>query len=142
MIAAHIQEFGWHCLHVESNVPEQTAFSYSIGFSESFDQPEVLVFGLAQEKAHALLAECAHVFREGGSIEVDTPDDRILSGGYEVVFRPLRSNHYAEYVGSARRYYGARPFSAVVLFLPDAEHRFPWDPDYDYINADEALSIV
>ena len=142
IVQEHIREFGWHCLHVAPNESDQTAFSYSIGFSESYGQPEVLIFGLDREKAHALLAECAHLLREGGSIEENKADDRILSGGYEVVFLPLRPEHYSEYVGTALRYYAGKSFSAVVMFLPDSEHRFPWQPDYNYIDATESLSIV
>lgn len=33
------------------------------------------------------------------------------------------------------RYYEDKPFSAVVMFLPDLHHRFPWQQGYDYIRA-------
>ena len=35
-----------------------------------------------------------------------------------------------------------RPFSALVMFLPDREHRFPWQSGYADIPAEESLAIV
>ena len=140
--ADHIREFGWECLHVFPSAEGEAAFSYSIGFEESFNAPEVLVFGIERTKAHALLSECAGLLRKGETIATEIPDARILSGGYKVVFKQVKPEAFDEYLGVACRYYGERSFRAVVMFLPDAGHRYPWDPGYAYINADEALSIV
>jgi hypothetical protein len=141
-IAENIREYSWHCLHIQPNFETQQAFSYTVGFSESFAAPEVLVFGLSHEKAHALLNECATALRRGHRFIPGVPDDSVLAGDYKVVFRALARENFGEYVGTALRYYGMTPFSAMVMFLPDSEHRFPWDPGYAYIPADEPMRIV
>ncbi|MDR7134068.1 hypothetical protein J2X06_001252 [Lysobacter niastensis] len=141
-IADDIREYGWHCLHVFPTQDGQDCFTYSIGFSESYGAPEVLIFGLERQKAHSLLDECARLFRDGHAISPDIEDPNILAGGYMVVFRPVRQDCFREYLGGALRHYRGRPFGAVVMFLPDREHRFPWQPGYDYIPADEPLAIV
>jgi hypothetical protein len=45
-------------------------------------------------------------------------------------------------LGTALRYYRPKEFGAVVMFIPDREHRFPWQAGYDYIPANDSLAIV
>jgi len=141
-IAANVGAHGWHCLHVLPNDEGQDPFSYSIGFAQSFAAPEVLVFGRSRESAHALLAECADLLRGGHMFVPGQEDSEVLSGGYKVVFRHLQAQHHAVYVGTACRYYGARPFSVLVMFLPDRNHLFPWQPGYTGPAASEWLGLV
>ncbi|MFC5571571.1 DUF4262 domain-containing protein [Lysobacter yangpyeongensis] len=141
-IADNVREYGWHCLHVFPTQEGQDKFSYSIGFGESYGAPEVLVFGLEREKAHAILNECANLFKGGHTVRPNVEDPDVLGGGYKVVFKPVRPDCFNEYLGTALRYYQGKPFGAVVMFLPDRQHRFPWQPGYDYIPADEPLAIV
>ena len=141
-ISDNIREYGWHCLHVSPTKQGQDKFSYSIGFGESYGAPEVLIFGLERERAHALLNECAELLKCGHTILPDVEDANVLTGDYKVVFKPVRSDSFGEYLGTALRYYQGKPFSAVVMFLPDRQHRFPWQPGYDDIPAEESLAIV
>jgi hypothetical protein len=141
-ISDNIREFGWHCLHVFPTEDSHGKFSYSIGFGESYGSPEVLIFGFEREKAHDLLNACAEMLQDGHTIRNSVENPNVLKGSYNVVFRPVRSTCFGEYLGTALRYYQDRPFGAVVMFLPDREHRFPWQSGYDYISADESLAIV
>lgn len=141
-IADNIRNYGWHCLHVFPTEEDQDKFSYSIGFAESYGAPEILIFGLERDKAHALLNECANLLKAGHVIQTDVEDSNVLAGGYNVVFKPVRSDCFGEYLGTAGRYYQDRPFKAVVMFIPDRDHRFPWQAGYDDIPADESLAIV
>lgn len=142
-VATDIRRYGWHCLHVfPTQDDEGVCFTYSIGFTESYGAPEIAVFGLPQEKAHALLSECASLLRNGHTIQLGVEDPNILAGGYTVVFKPARPACMGEYFGTAMRHYGGKAFTVAVMFLPDRQHRFPWQADYDYMPADEALAIV
>ncbi|RNF83204.1 DUF4262 domain-containing protein [Montanilutibacter psychrotolerans] len=141
-ISDNIRAFGWHCLHVFPTQDNQDKFTYSIGFGESYGAPEVLIFGVEREKAHALLHECAYLLKNGHTIQPEVEDENILTGGYSVIFKCVRPEHFDEYLGTAVRYYQDKPFAAVVMFFPDRQHRFPWDEGYDYIPAGEPLAIV
>lgn len=141
-IADNIRKYGWHCLHVFPTEEGQDKFSYSIGFADSYGAPEVLIFGLERDKAHALLNECANLLKGGHVIQTDVGDPNVLAGGYDVVFKAVRSDCFGGYLGTAARYYQDKPFKAVVMFIPDRGHRFPWQAGYDYIPADESLAIV
>lgn len=142
--SSHIKQYGWSCLHVSpgKDEPEFTPFSYSIGFTESYQAPEVIVFALSREKAHGLLNQCAELLAEGGRLRADVEDDRILAHGYKVLFRPLPLTAYSQYLGTALRYYGQRNFDALVMFLPDREHRLPWDQGYCGADAAEAVAVT
>lgn len=141
-ISDNIRKYGWHCLHIFPTEEGQDRFTYSIGFGESYNAPEILIFGLAQDKAQALLGECAHLLKNGHTILLDTEDHNVLAGDYSVVFRSVRPDCFAEYLGTAVRYYQDTPFSAVVMFLPDRNHRFPWQSGYEGMPAEEAQAIV
>ena len=141
-ISDNIRKYGWHCLHVFPTEEGQGSFSYSIGFAETYGAPEVLIFGRERESAHGLLNECANLLKAGHVIQPDVEDPDVLSGGYNVIFKSVRADCFGEYLGTARRYYRGKPFTAVVMFIPDREHRFPWQAGYDYIPADESLAIV
>lgn len=137
-----IQQHGWHCLHVLPGPDGEAGFSYSIGFQATYDAPEVVIFGLQRSKAQALLGECANLLAAGHQIRPDVEDGKVLAGGYNVIFRSVRTECHDDYLGTAVRHYGTRPLHAVVMFLPDSAHRFPWQPGYDDPPADDALGIV
>lgn len=141
-IAENIAKYGWHCLHIASAEADEQSFSYSIGFTQSYGAPEVMIFGLPRAQAHALLNACAAALSNGHRIAIDTEDSNLLAGGYKVVFKTVRAACFGEYLGTAERYYQDRPFAAVIMFLPDREHRFPWQAGYAYVPVDEALAMV
>ena len=142
LIAQHVQAHGWHCLHVSAENDDEDPFSCSIGFWATFQAPEVLVFGLPEEQAHAILGACHLRLKDGGSIVPDVADDDILAGGYPVMFKALCEDQFPEYLGTAMRFYDDKPFPALVMFLPDREHRYAWDAGYAGPSAREALAIV
>lgn len=141
-IAEHIRRFGWHCLNVHPNRSDQRLFTYSIGFFETYQSPEVLVFGPDAKKSHALLSECASLLASGAQLEFDTPDDRILVDPYKVVFRRVKDSALGYYFGTALRYYGRDQIPAAIMLLPDRENRIPGDAAYDGMDQSEALSII
>lgn len=104
LIAEHVRKHGWHCLSISPSDEGEEAFTYTIGFTESRGAPEVLLFGMPREKAHALLAICAQRLREGHTIVPDAEDAELLANGYKLVFRPLRADCFDEYLGTALRY--------------------------------------
>ncbi len=134
---ANIAEYGWHCLHVLPHEDEDAEpFSYTIGLAERFQHPEIAVFGLDDEVAHGVLAECVDLVRGGKVLPSDTPVSDILSGGYDVLFKPISKHHYAEYLGTAVRYFGHSDFDAVALLWPDECGRFPGDLELRSCQAD------
>lgn len=141
-IARNVRDHDWHCLHVFAQDPSQDAFTYTIGLHERFGAPELIVFGLEQKQAHGVLSACVERVRAGHRFVPDLRDGEILRSGYGVVFKPLRRECFGEFVGTALRYYGDTQFKVLVMFLPDQEHRYPWDRGYIGPPAREAVGIV
>jgi len=137
-----IAKYGWHSLHVFPENEDQDRFTYSIGLSETYGGPEVAIFGLDRSRAHELLGVCAKLFAEGAQLTLESPDNRFLKDGYDVIFREIEREAFSEYLGTATRYFGDKEFSAVVMFFPDAKGRYPWEFGYKYLRVDEALKIV
>jgi hypothetical protein len=141
-IAANIKKYGWHCLHVFSNQADRTQFTYTIGLTETYGVPEIMVFGLPHDRGHGVLSACAALIKEGHRFETDMPDENVLMGGYKVIFKSAKPQCFDEYFGTAMRYYGPKKFEAMVMFIPDKHHHFPWKINYAGAPATEALSIV
>lgn len=141
-IQSDIGQYGWHCLNVWplAGDDEHTAFSYTIGLTESYGHPEIMVFGLG-DKAHGILTECANLIKGGSRFAEGQPNGDVLANDYKVVFKQVRKDRFGEYLGTAIRYYGSRRFDAFVLFWPNKQHELPWESEEPGVQA-EALDIV
>lgn len=140
--AEHIRDHGWSFVYVKATQPDEQPFCYTIGFTETYQAPEILVFGLGQQRAHDLLSHCAELLANGHTFCAGIKDGKVLAGGYSVVFKPLREDCYGEYVGRARHHYRDAQFNVLVMFFPDREHCFPWDTPYQGSDASEPMRIV
>ncbi len=120
-----IEEHGVHVVHVpgDDDVPQ---FSFSVGLWHSFEQPEVIVFGLPPDIAHELLNVVADEAGEGKSFLADSRHEGLLHN-YPVRFFAVPKALYADFLGSARWAYEGDDFPAVQLVWPDKQGRWPWD---------------
>jgi hypothetical protein len=127
-VRSDIQQYGWHCLHVYPRVGEEgVGFTYTIGLSESFQLPEIAIFGLDRDKSHAILSSCVDDIRGGIRYPLDVPLTDVVAKDVPVIFRAVRPELLDKCFGTAIRYYGKEPFQAVVMFWPTKEGRFPWE---------------
>ncbi|WMJ68428.1 DUF4262 domain-containing protein [Stenotrophomonas sp. 24(2023)] len=79
-VAEHIQRYGWHCVHVLPGNDGQACFSYTIGFNQRHGSPEVMIFNMPRDRAHALLCACEALLVEGYRIQPDIRNSEVLSG--------------------------------------------------------------
>lgn len=140
-IKNHIQEYGWRFQYVFDAEGLKESFAYTIGFEESFDHPEIMVFGLDREIMHSLLQEVAVAVKGGAKFQPDQRYTDILSGDFEVIFKPLKSEFYSEYAGVASDYY-EDAVRMYVMFWPDKNNVLPTEPGCQLTVQDEALNIV
>lgn len=136
-----IETFGWHCLYVFDAKGDKPGFTYSIGFEETFNQPEIVIFGLPRETAHGILTDIASQYREGVTFEPGIRTSNIIGGSLEVLFMPVRQEAFAETLGTAVRYY-ERPFRAWVMFWPDKNKVLPTESGHELELQDEGIKIV
>ena len=133
-IVANVREHGWFCTSVMAET-EFLGFTYSTGFWVSRGRPELLVFSLPQETAHAVLWDFYRAKNEP-ALPVGEP----LFGFVEthpLMLMPVAKKHYCEYPLSARWFYGGEDFPLLQLVWPDRQGRFPWEANADPKFADD-----
>jgi hypothetical protein len=119
-----VEQYGLHVVNVlaEGDLPE---FSYTIGLYKNFNHPEVLVYGLARERAHRLLNDLGDDLRAGEKYLVGQTYDSLLEG-YLCTFRTIPTAQYREHLGWASWFYDHGDFPSLQLVYPDREGRWPW----------------
>jgi len=136
-LVANIAEHGWFCVSVFGNASEPS-FSYSVGFAETLDAPEFIVFGLPGELMHAMLWEMFHKLKGGVPVPEDGERVAGILEGYDCVVRDVHpENVVRDYLNSAIWRWGdptLRGGSLKVrqLFWPGVTQRlFPWESGCD-----------
>jgi len=140
-LSADIETYGWHFLNVFDRAGINADFAYSIGFEISFNQPEVIIFGLARDIAKQILADIAHDYAQGVHYEPEKKVSGVLGGDTEVIFKPVIESAFSDYLGRAVDYYG-KPFRAWVMLWPDKAGRFPTEPGFKATVQNEALAVI
>jgi hypothetical protein len=122
-----IEGAGLHVVHVPGK-GALPACSHSVGLWESFQQPEVVVFGLPPEVAGELIEVVADEADEGHRFLDGTRHEGLLDD-YPVRFVEVPKARYAEFLAAASWAYEGDGFPAVQLVWPDKQGRWPWDPE-------------
>ena len=66
-----VETHGWHSQHVFDPELAEPNFSYSVGFTQTLNAPEFIVFGLHRDVMHAMLAEVFRQVKAGRKVEGD-----------------------------------------------------------------------
>jgi hypothetical protein len=96
-LLSDIERVGWHAIH-NNQAEEEPAFTFSVGFYYTFQQPEILIMGLRKDVAHSILSIAAERMAAGKAFQ---PFERIteFAKGYECAFAPIEVEHYPDYLG-------------------------------------------
>lgn len=117
-----IDEHGWHVLSVFGK--GVTRFSYSIGFTETLDHPEVLMSGLDTDLMHNLINDIGNLIKQGHNFSANDLSDKVLKG-FPVKFIAVTSENKEEYLRAACSRYGEDDFVALQCLWPDKNGVFP-----------------
>ncbi|MBT8143167.1 MAG: DUF4262 domain-containing protein [Gammaproteobacteria bacterium] len=141
VIAAKVEQNGWHPVHVVDTTGSAPGFSYSIGFERTFDHPEIIVFGLEKSTARNLLGAVADGLRGGARYEPYERLADVFGPDLQIEFRPVRDDAFRHYLAKAIDFY-REPFRAWVLLWPDQKGRLPGEPECRITSQADALAIV
>lgn len=133
-IAEIVQEHGWYAASISDHEPP---FLYSIGLMQTCDHPELIVFGLEPDNAHALLSGLIQHIRSGESfVRPRVYSVRIEDDQHRVGFRPVHPTQHPLYLGFAmgycRRIGRWGELQAVQAFWPDSHGKFPFEVGCDF----------
>lgn len=126
---AALREYGWFRTTVMAD-EDGPGFSYTTGFWLSAGFPEIILFALGDDTAHAILSDLFNDMQAGTTPVVGTPAPGIL-GNNEAALIPVDPAHYQEYLGWSLWFYGGNDFPCLQLVWPDPEGRFPWQPGFE-----------
>lgn len=124
-----VNTVGWHIARVPP-AGDHHGWAFSVGFAQTFDHPEVAVFGLPDDVTRALLDTIAQQLRAGAAFH-DGYQDASLAPPFRFVFRSIDVTWQAAVLPVASWFYGGRSFAALQLFWPDRAHKLPWEPGFD-----------
>ena len=125
-IIDNVRDFGWHLVGVEAD-EEGPGFVYSVGLYQTFQHPEVVLFGLRDVSTMAEIVNAiGEEVRRGASWEDWIESDQFL-GDYLCIFRKVPREHYREYFGCALWYYEHDDFPVLQCVWPDRAQQFPWN---------------
>jgi hypothetical protein len=125
-----VENYGCHIIHVreEGGLP---GWSYTIGFYETYHQPEIITVGLKDDVAQYLLNEIADRLKNGLQIHEGLRQSELLEK-VECEFRKVEEREeLGGVVGYASWFYGDNPFPVFQCIYPDMENRFPWEEGFD-----------
>jgi len=132
-IAEVVREHGWFAASVYDDNPP---FLYSIGLMQTWDHPELIVFGLDSRDAHALFSGLIREIRAGRSFAQPGIYTVPLAEDFPVGIRRVHQTKHALYLGFAMGYCRSLgrtgELEAVQVFWSDPGGRFPFDVGCDF----------
>lgn len=123
---ADIASHGWHVIQVFDENGELPDFAYSVGLWQTFDHPEVIVFGHNYEWCAGMVNAVGEDVRAGRRFTHGDRDTSFLAP-FEVAFLDVLKEHYEEHLGWDRWFYRDDDFPALqCVFQERASNAYPW----------------
>jgi Domain of unknown function (DUF4262) len=123
----NVRTHGWFGTHVFEDA-EGPEFSYTTGFWQRFEFPELILFSLPREVTHDIFWNFFCDLKAQKRFLEHEPISEVLNG-YDVMMKKVRPERFSEYFGWSRWFYGGDNFQAYQVFFPDKSGRFPWAED-------------
>ena len=128
-----IKKHGWHVLSVFSQ--DAPSFSYSIGFTETLDHPEIIISGLDTSLMHSLINDIGQLIKNGQRFTNNQLSEEVIKG-YPVKFSKISELNKKDYLRAAVSIYSIEKFDALQCIWPDKEGKFQEESN----TAQEVLS--
>lgn len=143
---AKIDEHGWFGMSVFDPDGELEPFTYSIGFTETLNSPEVIVFGLPRALMHDMIWQIFRKIEAGETLEHGKRWFDIIEGYQCVTMEATDPSLFSEYTISAKWFWNdcgnnGNPKVFQIVWPGVKERLFPWDAgcSQDVIDAQPAL---
>ncbi len=133
-ILDNVDEYGCHVSLVFDDKEEKPDFAFSTGFLKTFNQPDVIIYGLRRDLMHNMINEISNQCKEGLVLRENLKIENLLEG-FACITKRVHPSHFDEHFGTAIWYYHEikREFIDVYqIFWPGAQSgQFPWEDDCD-----------
>jgi hypothetical protein len=128
-----VAKYGHAIVKVADRVDEPTdepGFAYSLGAFETYGAPELIVFGLDNDLAAAIIKDVMDDIEAGRRFSCGVPEIDVVGGDHPVVFLEADPRKAIDYVILADWYYERAPFPVWQLVWPAKNGCFPWAPGF------------
>jgi hypothetical protein len=129
-LVSKVENYGWTVMHIKDE-PGKPGWSFTIGLFENLRHPEVIIFGVNENKRQEILNWIGENAKREISFTVEKEHDWVLKG-YKCWSKPVRAMWYKDLLGYATWFYQREEFPCVQAIWPDKQGRYPWDPSYPY----------
>ena len=128
VVLANVAEHG---VHVSYILPERgtPGWHFSVGIYASYQQPEVITFGLTHDVGHFVINALARHAREGNSLASDALYPGLLEG-VSCTLKPVAPVWYEPLLGVANWFYRGQFFPVMQCVWPDHSQVFPWSSEF------------
>jgi len=120
-----VDENGVHVVRVPAS-EDWPEHCYSVGLWHSFEQPEVVVFGLPSDIANELIEAIADEAAEGATFATNDRHDGLLHA-YSVRFEAVPKAMVADRLPIAAWANQGEEFPVLQIVWPDKQGHWPWD---------------
>lgn len=126
-----IETQGW-CAEPMAAVedPPTPGYTYTIGFEDSYDHPEVVIFGLQPVAARGLLEMIAMHLSAGGVIP-NGVFTGLLDSDLPSAMLPVSLEEFGDLFETAHAYHDDQAFRVAQFVWPDKQGKLPWDEGFD-----------
>jgi hypothetical protein len=131
-IADDVRKHGWSVADVYDGEPP---FLYTIGLMQTWNHPELILFGLKSKTAYSILAAMVHSIRSGQSFHEPGSYSGVLEGDFQIGLRAVHPTQHQVYLGYAMGYVRQigrmGELQAMQAFWPDKAGKFPFEVGCD-----------
>lgn len=120
----------WNPPHRKMRKPP---FAYSVGLSDRFKRPELLLFGFDEDDSLNMINVLVRRYvRSGFAVPLDDPVLRVLTRG-PVIVKSVSIERARSYARIAVDYCEHLRIACAVqqIVVPDGSGKFPWEQGYD-----------
>lgn len=124
-----IERFGWHVALVPGE-GETPGWAWTLGLFERFAHPELAIFGMPLEEMHRVLNLLGLRVKRG----LRLADGARIAGifeAYALALRQVDVRWVDPFFGNVAWHYRRADVPLLQVLWPDAQGRFPWEPDFD-----------
>ena len=136
-----VAKFGWHVVAIVPSKGESgPEFAFTVGLYQTYQHPELVVFGLPMKVAHGIFTTCVERIEAGQAFADGQVRSDVLNG-YDATFLAVQQSFYPDYLGSAIGFYEGTHFPVLQLVWPDRGNHFPWEPTADPACANDQIVL-
>ena len=129
----NIAEYGWTAVGTETH--DGVPFLYTIGLTEKYNHPEVVITGIGMQQAKAIVDCAVKKIEDGRQFGVDEISDEVIIGSdgssVNVKFVSTNMHNRIRYMCQAYYHHDENDFKALQLLWPDTSGVFPDNENFE-----------